>query len=251
MEKDSIFLTVNRAIKAIQSDFRQYDPQLMMFCEVHRLIAPEGVIMTRDASQNGVWVTVPGKSAMRWLAGSELVAYMCKLVDAKEFTPDLLASICARVFRTRAWTAVDSRSGILGIWIETGMEGFHCRQCGHCCKSLEYRNELTAEDVARWKKQNRRDIWQWVGECRRGNGKTGYRMWVNPDTRRFVDICPFIEERSAENRWICKIHHTKPKICRNYPVSRKHGLMTGCPGFERRPLKTKPRRRQMSGRRKR
>ena len=155
MEKDSVYLTVDEALEAIQSDFRQYGPQLMLFCEVHRLIAPTGVVMKRDSSKNGVWVNVPGKSAMRWLAGSELVAYMCELVETTDIRPELLASLCNRVFHTRSWTTVDSQSGQIGIHVETGMEGFECRQCGYCCKSLEYRNELTAADVVRWKQQNR------------------------------------------------------------------------------------------------
>ena len=207
--------------------------------------------MKRDASKNGVWVNVPGKSAMRWLAGSELVAYMCELVEKTDIPPELLASLCNRVFHTRSWTTVDSQSGQIGIHVETGMEGFECRQCGYCCKPLEYRNELTAADVARWKQQNRIDILPWVGTSRRGKGEIVYRMWVNPDTLRFVEICPFIEERSPENRWVCTIHNTKPEICRHYPVSRKHALMTGCLGFEPKPPKAKHKRRRSSGRRKR
>jgi Fe-S-cluster containining protein len=54
---------------------------------------------------------------------------------------------------------------------------------------------------------------------------------MKPGTREFAEACPFLQQKPAENRWICRIHNVKPQICRNYPVSRKHAVMTGCSGF--------------------
>ena len=32
--------------------------------------------------------------------------------------------------------------------------------------------------------------------------------------------------------YLCRIEEVKPAVCRNYPGSRKYGLMTGCRGFD-------------------
>ncbi|OQY08333.1 MAG: hypothetical protein B6I22_00910 [Desulfobacteraceae bacterium 4572_123] len=45
--------------------------------------------------------------------------------------------------------------------------------------------------------------------------------------------CPFLKKIPSENRRLCAIHDIKPAICRQYPVSRKHALITGCPGFDK------------------
>ena len=65
------------------------------------------------------------------------------------------------------------------------------------------------------------------------NGKLGYRIWVDPETGEMIDKCPFLKHLPDENRWLCRIHDVKPVFCREYPVSRKHGRMTGCLGFLR------------------
>lgn len=54
-----------------------------------------------------------------------------------------------------------------------------------------------------------------------------------PGKNQLADTCPFLKKIPAENRWVCKIHDIKPAICRRYPVSRKHAVMTGCPGFDK------------------
>jgi uncharacterized membrane protein YhaH (DUF805 family) len=57
-------------------------------------------------------------------------------------------------------------------------------------------------------------------------------FWVIPGTNEFAPSCPFLKRGGSPHQWICSIHDVKPDICRNYPVSRKHALMTGCPGFD-------------------
>lgn len=232
-KKETVFLTGPEALEAIRIDFRQYTPQVMLFCQVIRLISGGQITAKRDREKNGAWISVPGRPNMRWMEGTEMVDYVCEALGAADLNDPLLASICARVFHTRAYPAMHSETGRKGIRIETGMEDFACRQCAQCCRSLDYRKEVTAEDVARWRASGRTDILEWVGVFEREGYETAYRIWTIPGTTELAEICPFLQEISSENRWVCRIHDAKPAICRQYPSSRKHALMTGCPGFER------------------
>jgi Fe-S-cluster containining protein len=233
MEHHAIFLSLDEAVEAIQIDFRQYAPQRMLFSSLLKLITGQKAYIAAEPANNGAWLKEEGRSAMRWLDGPALIHHMCQTVACANWTPELLASVCSRVFQNRAVVDTDTRSGDTGIRIQTGMEAFECRQCGRCCRNLDYHNELTAEDVDRWNTLGRKDILKWVGIFKTGEWeKTTYRIWITPGTRELTEICPFLKKVPTENRWICGIHEVKPSICRNYPVSRKHATMTGCPGFQ-------------------
>jgi Fe-S-cluster containining protein len=122
-------------------------------------------------------------------------------------------------------------TGKVGVRIETGMHLFTCRQCGQCCRFLDYRNEVGPADVARWRTMGRSDILRWVGVYRRNDAQPVYRIWVDPATGQPAAFCPFLKSNASGNRWVCGIHEVKPEICRQYPTSRKHARMTGCHGF--------------------
>lgn len=232
MEHQSIFLSLDEAIEAVQIDFRQYAPQWMLFSSVLKLITGQKAYIAAEPAGNGAWLHEEGRPAMRWLEGPALIDYMCRTMAGTHWTPELLASVCSRVFQNRAVVDTDTRNGNRGIRIHTGMEAFKCRQCGRCCRDLDYHNELAAEDVDRWNVLGRKDILNWVGIFKTGERETThYRIWMTPDTRELAEVCPFLKKVPTENRWICSIHDVKPAICRNYPVSRKHATMTGCPGF--------------------
>jgi Fe-S-cluster containining protein len=232
MEHQSIFLSLEEAVEAIQIDFRQYAPQWMLFSSILKLITAQKAYIAAEPANKGAWLHEEGRPAMRWLDGPALIDYMCRTVAGTHWTPELLATVCVRVFQNRAVVDTDPLNGDLGIRIQTGMEAFVCRQCGRCCRNLDYHDELTAEDVARWTTLGRHDILNWVGIFKAvGEKKTTYRIWMTPGTRKLAEVCPFLKKLPTENRWICSIHKVKPSICRNYPVSRKHATMTGCPGF--------------------
>lgn len=168
---------------------------------------------------------------MVWLDGHALCLYVCDVLKAENPGIDTMAAICSRVFQERATPAVDPETGEQGISIETGMENFTCIQCGNCCKSLDYHDALTENDVNAWRNNLRRDILAWIGVYESKDGQRSYRIWTDPQTGKIAETCPFLKHLPAENRWVCRIHEVKPSICREYPVSRKHGIMTGCPGF--------------------
>ena len=231
-EKESIFLTREQAIEAVCLDFRQYEPQILLFSEIIRVVSPEGTVASREMGKKGLWINQTGRRNMRWIEGTELIETLCETILKANPDPQLLSSVCTRVFQTRAFPAEDPATGQTGIRVLTGMEDFRCQQCGECCRTLDYHNEITNEDVNRWKRLKRVDILDCVGVFKKNDQGTVYRIWMKPGTREFADICPFLQKKSTENRWICQIHDLKPRICRQYPVSRKHAIMTGCPGFQ-------------------
>ncbi len=233
MKTDAIFLTVEEAIDAIIIDFRQYDPQIMLFCSIISLISKNEIHFKSEPDKRGVWINRGGRANMRWLEGADLVEYMCTAIRKTLWTIELLAAVCNRVFQGRAQPAVNPETGQEGLQIETHMASFVCRLCGRCCRSLDYHHDVTAADVALWNALGRYDILRWVAPVAGQNETVDYRIWVVPGTHQLADKCPFLKKDPTANRWICDIHTVKPQICRNYPVSRKHAAMTGCPGFNK------------------
>jgi Fe-S-cluster containining protein len=233
MGSNSIFLTIEEAIDAITIDFRQYRPQILLFCSIITLISGNETRFQREGGKEGVWINQRGRTNMRWLEGAELVDYMCTAIRKTPWTIELLATACGRVFQSRAMPATHPETGSQGLEIETQMNAFECRQCGCCCRSLDYHHEVRGEDVEMWRSLGRNDILQWVEPVIRENDTVGYRIWVVPGTQELALTCPFLKKKPTTNRWGCTIHEVKPLICRNYPISRKHAVMTGCHGFER------------------
>lgn len=230
-EKDSIFLTTQQAIEAVRLDFRQYEPQVLLFSEIISVLTEEHVIARREMGKNGIWIRRAGDLNMRWREGPDLIETMCDMLSEIGPDPITASSVCARVFRTRAFPDKDPASGEPGVRILTGMEDFSCRQCGRCCQNLDYQSEITGEDVAYWEQTGRKDILKWVGVFKNNAQEIVYRIWIRPGTRAFAETCPFLQKNPEDHLWTCRIHDVKPRICREYPVSRKHAIMTGCAGF--------------------
>jgi Fe-S-cluster containining protein len=234
MGSNSIFMTIKEAIDAITIDFRQYRPQILLFCSIINLISGTEIRFQREVGKEGVWINQRGRTNMRWLEGAELVEYMCTSIRRTHWTIELLAAACRRVFQSRVTPVMDQETGCEGLEIETQMDSFECRQCGCCCRSLDYHHEVGAEDVEMWRSLGRNDILKWVETVYQKDEIAGYRIWVVPGTRDLAPICPFLKKEPTTNRWGCTIHNAKPLICRSYPISRKHAVMTGCRGFENR-----------------
>jgi Fe-S-cluster containining protein len=124
-----------------------------------------------------------------------------------------------------------NEAGEPGLWVDTEMERFHCTQCGQCCRSLgdAFAASADVEDVDRWETEGRFDILEWVDLRLRDVGMMD--LWIDPATGDQVARCPWLRKVPREPRYRCRIHETKPRHCREYPRSKKHALMTGCPGF--------------------
>jgi len=144
-------------------------------------------------------------------------------------SPDDIAIVYTKVLWVTSYAGTDAKGGELGIWVETEMEKFHCKQCGHCCINLSgaYCNSVLDEDVNRWELEDRYDILKFVDQSSFFND-----IWIDQETGEELDRCPWLKRLPNTDTYICRIHHTKPTHCRNYPFSKRHALTTGCKGFD-------------------
>lgn len=230
--KDVVYLETREARRALLADFRQYDPQIMLFAEILPLITEGRARLRREKGKDGAWLQRSGRKNLRWETGEKLVETVCHALQTADLSIEQLAVICGRVFRAKATVVPAPDAGRRIIRIETGMERFSCRHCGMCCRTLDYSREVTAEDVARWQADNRQDILKWVATTPAPGNETRYRIWIVPGTNRRAAVCPFLGKEDATSHRICNIQEVKPSVCRQFPFSRKHGLMTGCRGFQ-------------------
>jgi Fe-S-cluster containining protein len=225
--RDRIFLTPEKAVAAIRRDFHQYPPQALLFSRLYpMLMGPESSARIAD---QGIWIHRKKDKSPHLAQVSEVMAELLHALENTDVGLDLLAKICTRIFRTRAYPGEEG--GRPGVWIETGMEGFSCRLCGRCCRRLDFRSECTPADYAVWKAAGRTDIMRCAAPVEIEGKVTGYNIWVRPGTRQFSDTCPWLVRGDSPDRWVCGIQEIKPAICRQYPGSRKHAEITGCPGF--------------------
>lgn len=235
MEQD-LFLTMPQAVNAICFDFRGYGAQPMLFSQILRTLFESEVTCKREPGKEGLWLSDTRHGRMRWLQGADLVEWMCRLITEAHgrhrIGPEEMAALCRQVFQAPCRAVKDPQSGQWRIRVLTDMGAFECRQCGQCCRRLDYHNGITEEDVERLKRLGRGDILEWVRKVRTTEGGVVYHIWVVPGTNQFARPCPFLKQGASRDLWICGIHDVKPHICRSYPVSRKHARMTGCPGFD-------------------
>lgn len=218
------FLTAAQVVDAVASDFGQYGTQPGLF----RKIASQ--ILGRDFKPGSAWGD--GKCMIRRggqfapVTDEALGFYLVHILETAELDTETLARIAGVVFE------VDARPGRgaeAGVWIENQMKGFDCKGCGHCCRRLA--TQCTAGDVAQWQRLGRRDILAWVREQPAAGGGIEYRIWVDPNTGETAAACPFLAPQPGGSAFLCTIEAVKPRICREYPFTKKHAAQTGCPGF--------------------
>ena len=228
----AIFLTPKEAVAAIHSDFRQYEPQTGLLCDLYPVVMGADAVAVEDADPRRVWIKQAARGPMRLVTCDELADTLFERLTSGSGSMDRLADLCARVFGEPVSAGFDRETRATGVWIETGMEGYVCRQCGQCCRALDYHRECTPEDYNRWQSLGRDDILRWVRRIPVPGGTAAYRIWVAPGTEQPADECPFLKNEPGTVRYYCGIHDVKPEICRQYPFTRKHARMTGCPGFD-------------------
>ena len=84
-----------------------------------------------------------------------------------------------------------------------------CRTCGVCCDLYGHTLRASATDLARWRRDGRADLLNWVGPER--------ELWWDADGDARLDRCPFFEWRGAGG--FCGIHGHRPEECRAYPTA--------------------------------
>lgn len=100
---------------------------------------------------------------------------------------------------------------------------FECKRCGKCCKG--HITTITYTDIQRWTEQKRVDILAHV-TYEESNEKLNSGFYFLPDP--LSKECPFL---SRENT--CSIHDTKPKVCRNFPLTATKGQLAECDGVKK------------------
>ena len=224
-------MTCQEAVAAIQADFRQYAPQTRLFIELFPLVFGSRSVISGTHRENHLWMVERGRKMVR-ISPRDLGTRIGQELEQALPSVDVLAAICRRVFRTEVRPGECGRSKEPGLWVLTGMEDFQCRQCGHCCRNLDYYDQLTEQDVNCWQALGRMDILKNVRRIRRGDQTIVFRMWDKPVSGSPASPCLWLYKIPTQNRWVCRIHDVRPEVCRQYPGSRKHADMTGCPGFE-------------------
>ena len=231
-EKEKIFLSRREILTAIRIDFSQYPPQHDLFKRLCPIIFGDAVNVRNDWRQEGVWISSQNKTPHRFLSWQALGDYLYEALRSSMIPLEKLSKISGMVLQIPAFVGYETENGEPGIWVEMDMQDLRCRQCGQCCLNLNYHNECTREDYEVWRKLGRTDIMDWVGMADENGKSVPRHIWVYPGTNLYARVCPWLKKTDGINSYTCLIHDVKPEICRQYPGTRKHAFMTGCPGFE-------------------
>ena len=225
---------------SIPEALEEFSNNLMVLSEVKKqeeigpLLAGFGELEIREdaikvhpldlVDQPGLWVKLNGSE--KFYSGIDLVEFIMDLLVAKP--PETIAEVYSAIQWVRADVAKDPGGGEIGLLIETEMEKFRCVQCGHYCLALSDASQTSVpdSDVLRWERENRYDILEWVDTFAGLND-----IWISRKTGDPVNRCPWLRKLPRKNKYICRIHDTKPQHCRNFPKSNRHAIESGCKGF--------------------
>lgn len=223
-----IFLTPPQARAAIRADLFQYAPQKTLFRSLCPILLGRHTVAGEN-DDDGVWIETGRLGKMRKITWEALRRRLGDAVMNHGADREAVAALLSRVFETPAAPGRDA-AGRQGLWLDTGMAGFACRLCGDCCRHLDYHEQCTVADVRRWRLAGRDDLIARTLPVRSGGRIDHYRIWSSADGRAIRQTCPWLRPQDG-GQFVCGIHDQKPGICREYPGSRKHALMTGCRGF--------------------
>jgi Fe-S-cluster containining protein len=226
-----LYFTVDRAVDAIARDFEQYPPQVSLCSTLWPMVYGQNAYLMPGSTDTTMWAKMPAIKRPIVVNQSDLGHWIVRHLKQADMPLDRLASICRLVFQMPAvhHVAAGEEDGS-GIWINAAMDNFVCRQCGRCCRHLNYRDGCSVADYQRWQKLGRHDILAWVGTVKHKGEIRSCRIWMIPGSNRYAERCPWLKSSPEINRFVCTIHDVRPTICRQYPGSRKHARMTGCPG---------------------
>lgn len=103
--------------------------------------------------------------------------------------------------------------------------GEACTGCGKCCINASYMGSMvaTAEDMQRWREEEREDILQYAIQLPHMESAD---LWIHPVSGAELTRCPFV--RKSGPRYICKIHDTRPAVCRGHPYGHAQMIDIGC-----------------------
>ena len=229
------FVPIPEAIKeikntlAMQSELEKREEIKPLLNQFDEFTIRKGVKKTHPldfAKRYGLWIKSNGIELFYY--GFDLVEFFLDLISSKP--TETIAEVYSEIHWVKASVTNYPVTGVTGILVETEMEKFKCVQCGHCCLDLSdaYQTSVPDSDVKRWKHKNRSDILKWVDTFAGLND-----IWISPKTGEPASRCPWLRKLPKKNKFICRIHDTKPEHCRNFPKSKRHALENDCKGFYR------------------
>jgi Fe-S-cluster containining protein len=227
-----IFLTRREAVRAIHIDFEQYDPQIEIWRKICPMVLGSDVRLVEDFTARRMWLAVGRNRRMKPVKAKDLGAILIRALEKSDAPLNDLALICMQVFQTNVHAGHSEDGRKKGLYVETGMEDFVCKKCGRCCRTLDYHDQFTEQDYHHMERLGREDLLAWVRVISKKSPSSLYRIWVPPGRFSASPTCPWLQPVEGKAQWECSIHDVKPDICRQYPGSRKHAMMTGCPGFD-------------------
>ena len=93
-----------------------------------------------------------------------------------------------------------------------------CSMCGKCCSAPTVMITKPS-DYKRWVEQGREDILKYATvPPPHGYGD----LWRDPEDGEVITHCPFAQ-KIADEKYICTIQETKPKVCREYRCEWAYG----------------------------
>ena len=230
-DRERILLSRDQVLEAITRDFGQYPSQTNLLSSLVPMVFGEDAYLVSDPRSARLWLKIPERKKPFSIDESQLAQRLLQRLKTAPPTEERLAEICTRIFQVPANAAGSGKDPtVSGVWVEAGMDGFRCQQCGRCCRQLDYRDGCSVEEYRRWRECGRSDILRWVGTVKEEGRVVACRIWMVPGTNRFADRCPWLKRGDRPDRFVCTIHDLRPFICRQYPGSRKHARMTGCRG---------------------
>ena len=231
MEKHIRFITVREAIREIIDSLLRPDcieeiAEIYSFLEEGEARSSKGSNPHTENKIHGIIYKPKDSDGEDFYHWSELEDLLTSVLEDRLLED--IALVYTKVLWVNSYVGTDGKGIVEGIWVETEMETFNCKQCGHCCMNLSgaYYNFVLDEDVDRWELEGRHDILKFVDQSSFFND-----IWIDQETEEELGRCPWLKQL-PDKKYICRIHHTKPAHCRNYPHSKRHALTTGCKGFD-------------------
>ena len=102
-----------------------------------------------------------------------------------------------------------------------------CNQCGKCCTA--YSNgglSATIHEIEFWE-TFRPAIYNYVLEG---------EIWINPDTGKQMERCPWLRQLPNQGKYICDIYYDRPEDCKHYPVTIDQMVKDECEMLEEHDL---------------
>jgi Fe-S-cluster containining protein len=80
----------------------------------------------------------------------------------------------------------------------------------------------SASEIESWRIL-RPDIYRFVSEG---------RIWMDPDTREQLSLCPWLRKLPDQDKYICDIYDYRPNDCRYYPTTIEEMVRHECEMLE-------------------